>query len=355
MMLVCFAACNEANDEDSNDPTKDDSGTPEINPEDYESEYNKALSLIEEGKLEDAHKTLKAIKDYEPAEKMLTRLRYVTTNMSKVEYDDGEQGEKAVYTYTYNENGLPTKGTMEYSYKDMSQTMDIEYFYDANDNLIKITEGGETSYEYTYDENNHLIKEIYVGSNDKTEYFYNENGVLTKKEVTEHGDREVYDYIYDSKGNLIKAVVSEYWGVGPDGKPSEEPHDVSEYEYGYDANGMLIKEPKEYWTHEYTYDSNGILMKEKKVSMHGFGEYVYEYTYDANGNLTKRVATYSGEGRDQEICEYTCDENGNVTKLVAVEGEFKTIFEASYKLVYIPHDICGPVEEIFENMSLENY
>ena len=82
------------------------------------------------------------------------------------------------------------------------------------------------------------------------------------------------------------------------------------------------------------------------------GDAIVDYTYDAKGNKIKAVLTGDGETFSMD---YTCDANGNIIKTITSYGdEVVMTTEASYNLVYIPIDISGEVEELFEELSVEN-
>ncbi len=133
-----------------------------------------------------------------------------------------------------------------------------------------------------YNSNGDLIKGISYDNGDFTgfnEYYYDENGNLTKKEYyLADGTLDYYTlYEYDENGNETKRGY--YLGDGtPDGATLSE----------YNENGDIIKETFTSDDYEsvtkYEYDKNGKVIKSVIEDSDG-NSYVYEYEYDENGNL----------------------------------------------------------------------
>ncbi len=395
VLLACFVSCDETNEEGTNEPAQEDSGTSgedanESEKEDsgtsddanesekensgtsgedandYEAEYNEVLGLIEEGKYEDAYnkafsfigqgkhevayKILQALKDYEPAEKALKHFRYVLTDISMGSKDYSQD-----FTLTYNENGLPLKVVEKVTEKGevIEDYYICEYTYDENGLLIKTNESwvksGTKVVEYTYDENGLLIRAkdstTYSDSYSCTEiveYTYDENRVLTKEVVEIEGEPEDkstfdYTYTYDANGNLIMMIR----------EASNEIHC-----YTYDEKGNIIKYSFNYGNgahtgiYEYTYDTNGNMIREVYSNV-----YTRDWIYDDEGNRVKGVCTYNYG--DSTSIDYNYDAYGNITKIV-LGGDEEGTAEASYKLVYISFDISEKVEEIFAKFDMEN-
>ncbi len=175
-------------------------------------------------------------------------------------------------TYTYDKAGRIT------GYTDELGT--VTYSYDANGNVVKITEintEGETkTIQRTYDCMNRVA--TYTDYNGKTvKYGYDELGNIVS--LTYAGG-EIVRYSYTDNG-LLEAVV--------DG----EGYKTS---YTYDSSGRLLTTENPDGTEETnTYDSQGRLAS---TTLEASGEELYtiSYTYDQWGN----ILTISCEGEGAE-------------------------------------------------------
>ena len=101
-----------------------------------------------------------------------------------------------------------------------------------------------------------------------------------KKVLNYFGEIFVYDYTYDTDGNLIKKIYTSSNG------------DKSIFDYAYDTNGNIIKEVYASFC-EGSYES----------------EEVWDYTYDVSGNVIKKVHT--GADNEKSIYDYTYDRLGD--------------------------------------------
>lgn len=116
------------------------------------------------------------------------------------EYRYDEKGTVIWHSHTMN-NGHPTI---------------TEYTYDNNGNLLteKCAYNDKLEYlnEYTYNEDGAVLSEI--GKNKDGEiatkyvYTYDENNRLIKKETQEFDKENIYEYVFDEVGNLIKETVT---------------------------------------------------------------------------------------------------------------------------------------------------
>ena len=143
-------------------------------------------------------------------------------NLSEQKYSDGRTVD---YTYTSegylegiihkDENGILDKITLGYDNlgrknqyslyrRDLSQENgEYSYFYDAASRLEKVTKNQEILRTYAYDSfGNRTSMEKYIpdtSSFEKTDYFYDLSGALTKIART----NQLEEFSYDGRGNVI--------------------------------------------------------------------------------------------------------------------------------------------------------
>lgn len=347
------------------------STTPSDNPptgtpvETDEARYNRALALLDEGKLEDAYAIFLTIQDYADVPEYLSHFvfraeehiyqtfdpQYGTHYIDRYEYDECgrritteslnvKNGGTVVYFNQYDANSLlvqtgninadgTTYGVTTYEYdekgrpilqKDAGGTISLEY--DEQDRIVKRVRAWWTQNDttlYAYDEQGNLIEQIYQPADtswwDKYTWEYNEYGDVIKRTVqtfTQEGDSQtIVDTVvhtygnkekeYDENGNLTKVVYE----------------DGSYNAYEYDEAGNEIKYTSYYGENDfiifyYTYDENGNMTEYRREDETGITSYMYT-TYDAYGNELERRDT---------------DENGNLTSLSIYKG---------YKLYYDPN------------------
>lgn len=292
-----------------------------------EKKYQQAYELLESKDYEAAYDLFVELGDYKDAAKEAARFHYSYLKTTIKSYIDGKE-EVDVYTTTYTDENLPLKTvkvypdgtthTCNYTFNELAQLIEItciegtdtyknEFIYNEKGEMIKcncISKDGVDSIEYTYDENGNCIDEKNIFANGKIfelVYIYDENNVLIKDNgITiingEVIEEDVYDYIYDGKGNLIKIIDTingEYYGeiiytydennncIKSEGKLGDT-HRITEYIY--DENNNWIKETI-YENGEFESENNrvrneeGMLVKEIKKNDLG-NEYHYEYTYD---------------------------------------------------------------------------
>ena len=255
------------------------------------------------------------------------------TTVYRYEYDEegnrirntaySEDGSvKEWYAYEYDEKGNMTAETFTVEYMDVWET----HIYKEDGELLDLPHDGEDrpgngAEAWTY----------------KWEYEYNEHdNVVSKLYETPEGEHELttYEYEYDAAGNVVKETS---YLADPD---DEEDKELTEWtEYGYDKDNRA--------TEIITYNSKGEVQQSMTV----------EYTYDAEGNMT--TTTRFGEdgammwfttnrdeitidggyqsSPDEEpdmISEYEFDEKGNYIRITDYfknrKGTYYTIWEYEY-------------------------
>jgi len=153
---------------------------------------------------------------------------------------------------------------------------------------------------------------------DRTEYAYDENGVLLKRTVTDDSDAVIREEVYDELGRLMTNVDYENGAVVSS----------TSYEYENDAqtrpmvtaycdadgtvNSYRVYERDSYgnmitltiydgydtvadaYTYDYEYDSEGRMLSQ---TIYGDGSYSREhYELDADGNIVKTTYSYAEGG-----------------------------------------------------------
>ena len=160
--------------------------------------YEKAFSLIEEGKPEEAYELFDELGDYKNAEKELKKFRYVPTKATcKREYEGEEYS--ATQTISYDENNFPKQ--VIYQYSDGDKNI-YDYTYDDKGNCIRevytYSDGDKDIYDYTYDDKGNCIKEVYTYSDgDKETYETEYKLVYIPVELTDEEFEEIYGYLID--------------------------------------------------------------------------------------------------------------------------------------------------------------
>lgn len=247
-------------------------------------------------------------------------------------YDDNDQlitetSGGLVYRYTYDALGnmltmADKTGTTSYKYDNLSYlitktfpTKDVvSYTYDAQGNHKSIQSGTNHKIEYLYDNMNRLQTVTWDGGT--TRYKYDKNG--NQSEII-HSNGMKSSYTFDGR-NLLTGIVNQ----SPDGSKQE-------YQYTYDAEGLLTEkvEPKGKTTYTYTdiqqldtmtepngrvttytYDKAG--NRKSQQVIFADSKTTIDYTYNNQNRLTDTV-----ENRDGTIIKtsYTYDANGNQTRV----------------------------------------
>lgn len=311
VLIMCFSIILSSCNSDSNNGAKESDNK-------STEKYNTAVSLIEEGKYEEAYETLAELGDYKDAAKMLEKFRYVPIKAIKEE-TNGSLKNNTVITCFYNEQNLPKQLIFE----------------DAD--------GNRSIRDYIYNDKGNIIKEIYTnysGNTEIVEYTYdNKENLIKKVHNDSDGGKDIYDYIYDDKGNLTKEVFNSSNQI---------------IDYIYDYNGNLLKEVCTYSNgrksiFDYTYNDKGILIKVVSTD-HSGNKNIYDYTYDNNGNLSKTVYTFHyGE---KFTYNYTYDNKGNliIKRFSAYSSGSTQIIEIEYRLAYVPFELST---EEYEKMYLD--
>lgn len=242
------------------------------------SDYEKAISLIEKERYQEAYDILKNSDDERAKEfakkhfKYLPEKEILTTESGKkttadYKYDKfGNIAEKdgITYTYEYNKKGLCVKQKCK---SGNSNEVVTEFIYDKNGDLVE-EKHKKFSIIYEYDKRGNLIK--MSNSNQKeTKYIYDNQNNCIKEIEERNGAATIREFEYDEKGNRI--CIKHQTGA--------------ETFYKYDDDGNVVEISIESGalkvTDSYYYDEDGRC--EKKLNMvEGFGT-VAVHTYEYEG------------------------------------------------------------------------
>lgn len=241
---------------------------------DPESEYNRALSLIEQGEYDKAYSVFEALGNYKDSATLLKRFVSLPTKIEKE--DDGMlEGVYMYYTtYTYNEYGECISRVGEYE-NEVGPGFSEQDTYDDKGNLIlrkAISEAGYSTITYEYDEDGKLIKE--TGCTDGA----NVGGITT--------------YTYNERGLRTLACYSSYLGIDTEAYQSQEPYHTQTTEYYYDDSDRCVK-----------------------VLEHYGEEYVFTYSVEYNDNsLPTSVVSDDGQG-SKSTTVFKYDDKGRCTQI----------------------------------------
>lgn len=167
------------------------------------------------------------------------------------------------YTYDYDNNGRLISYTEKMDEYDISRN--YLYGYDSKGQLNSykfITTGNSTSYTYIFSDGK-VFERIYDRYNEKTKYFYDNEGQLIKEETqTNNGGLRRTEYLYDNKERPTSYLDLKFgpgfeWKVKPfKGHPiipnlfGERKHNLVEvksngysdsYAYQYNSSGLPIE------------------------------------------------------------------------------------------------------------------
>ncbi len=264
-----------------------------------------------------------------------TTVTYHYDAFSRLVERETKQGDTTVKTETYTYVN-PTANTTSmqvasYAVTAGGVTTTWTYTYDANGNILTISDGTHTT-SYVYDSANQLIEEyneaeeyahfwVYDNAGNiqtRTEYDYT-GGVLG--EITDmvnyaYNDATWGDLLtaydnqgitYDGIGNPANDGTWTYeWQKGRQLKSMSEIGGDTVWTYTYDADGMRTSRTGDGKTYTYTY--NGSQLVQMTV-----GENTLRFTYDAAG--TPLTVTYNGT-----TYYYVTNIQGDVVAIVNASG-----------------------------------
>ena len=264
------------------------------------------------------------------------------------------QVQKALQNSQIQKQGVLKKSAPRQDYSEKLDST-ITQYYDGQTLTYE-----KTKSIYLYDSYGNLISEIESEYNDgkwenieKSDYSYDTNGnlvstILSVSENSEWKPDDKYEYSYDSNNTLIFSI----WTEIEDNNSSDNKVD-----YSYDLNGNLISEIESFgynnqWDVErktdYSYDSKGNLISEIS-SYESDNQWIEErkidYLYNSNGNLISQVIYEDELGPIQEFQkdEYSHDSNGNFVSLMFYRWDNEWV---NYAKLEIEYDLSVSIENI---------
>jgi len=237
----------------------------------------------------------------------LNRLRSVRDPLShtvRFEYD-------AASNLTREIDANTNEKTYEYDAHNRLATVSTpagttRYAYDAQDNLVAITDANGHTTRFGYDARNLLVEETDPLGN-KTTYTHDGNGnVLTKTDP----NGQTTNYAYDALNRLIR---KSYLGNTDN--------------YTYDANGNLTHCSNKNVSIRLTYDG---LNRLKGKTIENWGKSV-QYAYDKNGNRTSMTDPDGG------VTTYEYDANDRLTRITSPSGQARFLYDTGGRITELQH------------------
>ena len=321
ILALCLplASCNCKEEPNETTPTE---ATTNPNPEDTNAQdYAKALSLIEEGKYEEAKALFEKLGDYKDSAEHLSKFWYLPAWIH-----NDIIGKGGSYEYFFNENNLISKYVVHRDGMDGY----CEFFYYENGDIktqSAYINGDTQSFEYTYNANRQRETAIHTINGVVTYYHsfeYDENG------------NEIVFRIDDVEGNTVQLITRTFDELGNCIRV-EYVFDDPDYNYTMDV--------------EHIYNDEGMLVRQVGRYSDGSQESL-DFTWDANENMIKKVFTY--DNGNQNVCEYTYDEHGNMIKevLTNYKGVVQYL-EYEYVLLYLPTGLTDATVLFFTELFVE--
>nr|WP_246220888.1 DNRLRE domain-containing protein [Phytoactinopolyspora mesophila] len=221
---------------------------------------------------------------------------------------------------------------------DDPQGKTFTYTYDANGNLIEITDDSVDAevdaYEVVYDGLNQVESVTELDGGDvvaATSFTYDENG----NPLTRAHDEQYAEYTYDERDLLVEVSnaesatdtdpkVTQYSYTAMGWRASETKANGNVVTYGYFLDGLLrtqVETKADGSTvvneHTMSYDPNGNRTEDVVTTMDadnpsGSLGYTAEYTYDPRDRVTEVTKTDTSTSSTMSTETYTHDANGNV-------------------------------------------
>ena len=318
-------------------------GNPNLNDSENSVKYLQAISMIESGKYAEAYEILVQLGNYKDSANYLSNFYYFPTKVITTDFSDKDIKGHILFDSVeiiFNDKYFPTEYVETY---DGESYTDQQFTFDSEGRLTKDSNSYSTD-EYIYDSNGNLIKEIYSFEGEirsTYEYFYDGLGMLIKEIQTNSEYTAVKDLTYNHRGDLTKIVwfrpdldtvtgVQEYFYdadnriVSYIGTYSDDRHKDT-IDYIYDSKGNLVKRVEKYayepsYTYYFTYDDNNNLIQELREDVVNRKSYT-DYTYDSKGQIIK-IVKYSSDSTAVYTYEYSYDKYGNL-----IEYKYLDVYE----------------------------
>ncbi|MBI4647112.1 MAG: RHS repeat protein, partial [Bacteroidia bacterium] len=301
-----------------------------------------------------------------------TQINLNTANNGNYNYSNSDEYMQATitdpmnrnYDYKTNDNGLTTSFTgqdincsLTYPTTGANATKPtnvnynsivIDYEYDSNGNVTKITKPGSITEDFTYNSTNDLLTHkdprrnittlTYDGSLGlsttynydnasritsvtkdalTTNYQYDENDNPTQ---TTDALNQTIQYQYDTNDNMTKII-----------NQKDVPTDLA-----YNAQDMLITETFGSSVKQYSYNNDGLLASYTKP-----GSEQFNYVYDAYGRMTS----------NSFITNTVYDSKNNITEISNSNGTLHYVYDNLNRITKITDYYGNDVEYSYDNAS----
>ncbi len=252
-----------------------------------------------------------------------------------------------------------------YTYDNLEQ---VQYEYDLNDNLIKVTdrEGSETT--YTYDAINR-ITEIHRPNGISTYNTYKARNQITELvNVCDDCEWVVsnYSYTYDNRGFItaetaIESLAGYAYDDKHDGRHTDGRHDDL-YPHGTGHNGKHDKDAAFAYQivqtdRTFTNDDAGKLLSSTETE-DNYGTYTYTYEYDLMGNRTYMEKT-AEDGTIALWCKYEYNESNQLVKECSFEKGQTTMltytYDADGNRILETEKLCGRYGTVCASVTRYRY
>ena len=299
--------------------------------------YRDALQLLEQGKLQEARDIFLTIKDYADVSEYLDRFvyRYETYRKTDIE------GTNIQYTYDQYGRILKTEEYNRSNYKNYPLTWVYEYNEQGSVSraIRKLEDGTDLIYLYEYDKKGNITK-VTNPTGTTMEFLYDIQGNAIEKIFKDAQGKTQYHatYQYTEYGDVLSVQAL-------DGVLGEEKEYSVTYEYEYDKHGRKTKLSVSSMTEEWEYDEQGHVTQYHKEYANGEFQ-TYKYKYDSYGNVSEQFRESNTPGMSVPHTawyEREYDAYGNIlSETMDSDGgwvEYSAHY-SGYQLYYNPYGVC---------------
>ena len=243
----------------------------------------------------------------------------------------GYRPKNYTFTYTYNDKGQLASYNAVFiePYGDRARDEESGEFVYENGHLVS---DGENEYDYNFDTLPYYEYVVEVNEDSDNvfkiaKYYYDENNVLTAKEIKDNRT----DYQYED-GVLTGWVLTYSMGT--------------QYVYDAEGNSLCVLDADGNTSQSWTYNDRGDVITHEIFNIAGLtgsaSTYTYDYEYDSDGNKVKVTEEYRRERDGKETVStyettYEYEEHGLLISEVHMSGKrFLHMTVYSYEAILVP-------------------